>query len=236
MKFDFPFMIVAFFEILKALPLTLVISIVPLLIGFVIGLAVTAIRLCKVKVIHRIAAFYVSFLRGTPMLLHIFIIYFGLPMLIDALSAKYGWKFHSSSIPILCFVLIAFSLTAGAYMSEAIRSGILSVNQGQIDAAYSVGMQTSQAMRRIVFPQALAASLPNLCSMFVGFLHASSLAFSVSLMEINGKASVVASTNWKFLEAYAAAALIYWGLTGIAEKLTRMLEKRISLYNKGGVA
>jgi L-cystine transport system permease protein len=235
MNFDFRFIVTAFFEILTALPLTLLISIVPLIIGFGIAVGVSLIRLYKVKVIHKIADFYVSFIRGTPMLLHIMIIYFALPQLFDSAADKYGWSIHSKSIPVVVFVLVAFSITAGAYMSEIIRSGILSVDRGQTEAAYAIGMSKLQMLKRIVFPQAFRVSLPNLCNLFIGFLHGSSLAFTVSVMEINGKANVIASTNWKFLESFIAAALIYWSLTWLSERITSVLEKRFNLYNRGGV-
>ncbi|RAW10398.1 amino acid ABC transporter permease [Paenibacillus taichungensis] len=236
MSIDINFIYTSFFQILKALPLTLVITIVPLIAGFGIGLVTALIRIYKVAWIYRIADFYVSFFRGTPMLMHLFLIYYGIPLIIDKLAARYGWAFQSSSIPILVFVLFAFSLTAGAYMSEIIRSGILAVDTGQMEAAYAVGMSTPQALRRIILPQAVGAVLPNLCSMFVGFLHGSTLAFTVSQMDILGKADVVASVSLKFLEAFIAAALIYWGLTVIVERITALLERRVAVYSKGGVS
>ncbi|OPA80119.1 cysteine ABC transporter permease [Paenibacillus selenitireducens] len=236
MQLDISFIMTAFLEILQALPLTLAITFVPLVIGFGIGIGIALIRLYEVRYIHRVAGFYVSFLRGTPLILHIYIVYLGIPMIFDRLSAHFGWGMNSSSIPLIIFIFIAFSLNAGAYMSEIIRSGILAVNKGEIEAAYSIGMTTRQAMWRIVLPQALLISLPNLCNMFIGLLHGSSLAFSISLLEINGKASIVASTNWKFVESYIAAAIIYWGLTLIAEQITGLLEKRLRTFAKGGVA
>lgn len=121
-------------------------------------------------------------------------------------------------------------------MSEVIRAGLLAVNRGQLEAAYSIGMTTPQALRRIVFPQALGASLPNLSNSVIGMLHGSTLAFAVSVVEINAKAQIVASTNWKFFEAYLAAAVIFWGLTLLIERLTAVIEKRINMYNRGGVA
>jgi len=236
MTIDIPFIITCFFEIVTALPLTLVITVIPLIIGFGIGVVTALMRIYKVRFLHRIADFYVSFLRGTPVVLHVLIIYFALPLLIAKLSDQFGWGIDTASIPILVFVLTAFSLTAGAYMSEIIRSGILSVNQGQVEAAYAVGMSTRQALWRIVLPQAIGIILPNLCNLFIGFLHTSTFAFTVSQMELLGKANVVASVNLKFLEAFIAAALIYWGMTVIAERITAFLEKRVTAYNRGGIA
>ncbi|MGG0742476.1 amino acid ABC transporter permease [Priestia megaterium] len=235
MIIDVPFIWTAFVEILKALPLTLLITIGPLLGGLLIGIAVAAVRINSVKIITPIANVYVSFFRGTPAILHIMVIYLGFPLFINKLSSYYGWDFNANSIPIVVFVLIALSFTAGAYMSEIIRSGLLAVEKGQIEAAYAIGMNRFQSMKRIVFPQAFALSLPNLCNIFIGFLHTSSIAFIVSQKELNGAANIVASNNLKFLEAYIAAALIYWMLTMLIEGITALLERKLTVYNRGGV-
>ncbi|MFF2017441.1 MULTISPECIES: amino acid ABC transporter permease [Bacillales] len=236
MKLDPSFIWTAFVQLLGAVPTTLYITVVSVLVGFIIGTAVALIRIYKVPVLYPIAVAYVTFIRGTPMLTHLLLIYFGLPVLIDGLSAYFGWSFRSVNMPMIGFAYISFSITAGAYMSEVVRSGLLAVDRGQIEAAHSVGMTTPQALRRIVFPQALAASLPNLSNSVIGMLHGSTLAFTVSVVDINAKAEIVASTNWKFFEAYVAAALIFWGLTVLIERLTAVIEKRINLYNRGGVA
>jgi len=124
-------------------------------------------------------------------------------------------------------------LSAGAYASEIIRSGILSVPKGQLEAAYAVGLTFSQAMRRYILPQAFSKSIPNFTNVFIGFLHATSLAFFLSVKELTGVANIVASINLKFLEAFIAVGLIYWGVSAIVEWLAHRLEKRVTFYNKG---
>jgi L-cystine transport system permease protein len=234
-KLDPGFIVTAFFEIIPSLPTTLLITFVSVGIGFIIGTIVALLRIYRVPVLSQIAVSYVTFIRGTPMLMHLFLVYFGLPPIIDALALKFKLGFTSAAIPMIAFVFLSFSLTAGAYMSEVVRSGILAINRGQIEAAYSIGMTTPQALRRIVFPQALAVSLPNLSNSFIGMLHASTVAFTLSVTEILGQTNIIASTNWKFFEAFIAAAIIFWGITIIVEKLTAILEKRINQYNRGGV-
>jgi L-cystine transport system permease protein len=236
MKLDFAFIWTAFLQLLTAVPTALAITVVSVTCGLLIGTSVAIIRLYKVPILHPIAASYVTFIRGTPMLTHLLLIYFGLPIIVDGISEALGLSFRSVSIPMIGFAYISFSITAGAYMSEVVRSGLLAVNRGQIEAAYSIGMTTSQAMRRIILPQAFSASLPNLSNSVIGMLHGSTLAFTVSVVDINAKAQIVASTNWKFFEAYLAAALIFWGLTFIIERLTALAEKRFNLYNRGGVS
>ena len=236
MGIDIGFIWVAFKEIAKAIPLTLVLAIVPIIIGFFIGLAVTLIREYKVKGLYAIANGYVSFFRGTPAIMHIMLIYFGIPLLLDSIFASLHIPFQTSSIPIIVFVLFALSLTAGAYLSEIIRSGISSVAKGQMEAAHSIGMSTYQAMKRILFPQALAKSIPNLTNISVGFLHLTSIAFLVSQKELTGTANIVASSNLKFLESFIAAGLIYWGMSIVIEGISHLIEKRVKEYSKGGVA
>jgi L-cystine transport system permease protein len=236
MIIDIPFIWAAFKEIIKALPITLILTLVPLLAGFLIGIGVALIRIYKVKYIYRIANGYVSFFRGTPIIMHIMVIYFGFPLLLDQISLKFDLGIQTNKIPIILFVLIALTLAAGSYLSEIIRSGILSVSNGQMEAAYSVGMTKFQAMIRIILPQALAQSIPNFTNIFVGFLHTSSIAFLVSQKEVTGAANIVASVNLKFLEAFIAAGIIYWGITILVEGISFLLEKKVTAYNRGGVS
>ncbi|CAM3321928.1 MULTISPECIES: amino acid ABC transporter permease [Saccharibacillus] len=236
MQLDPSFIWTAFWQLLGAIPTTLSITAVSVLLGFGIGTATALVRLYRIPVLAQLASAYVTFIRGTPMLTHLLLIYFGLPMLIDGAAETFGWSFRSVSIPMIGFAYLSFSITAGAYMSEVVRAGVLAVDRGQVEAAYSVGLTTVQALRRILFPQALAAALPNLANSVIGMLHGSTLAFAVSVVDINAKAQIVASTNWKFFEAYLAAALIFWGLTVLIERVAAMIEKRVGAYNRGGVA
>ncbi|MBB3112481.1 L-cystine transport system permease protein [Paenibacillus phyllosphaerae] len=236
MKLDPVFIWTAFVQLLSAIPTTLAITVVSVFCGFIIGTITALSRLYRIPVLSQISTGYVTFIRGTPMLTHLLLIYFGLPMLVDGLSAQLGLGWNSAKIPMIAFAFISFSITAGAYMSEVVRSGLLAVDRGQIEAAWAVGMTTPQALRRIVFPQALAASLPNLSNSLIGMLHGSTLAFTVSVVDLNAKAQIVASTNWKFFEAYLAVALIFWGLTVLIERITGAIERRINLFRRGGVA
>lgn len=236
MTIDIPFIWVAFIELLSALPITLLLTIVPLLAGFFIGIGVSLIRIYKLKYFYRIANGYVSFFRGTPIIMHIMLIYYGFPYLLDLISEKLNLGIQSKDIPIILFVLTALSLAAGAYLSEIIRSGILSVSNGQMEAANSIGMTRYQAMIRIVLPQALASSIPNFINISVGFLHTSSIAFLLSQKELTGATNIIASTNLKFLESFIAASFIYWGLTIFIEGISSLIEKKVRVFNRGGVS
>lgn len=236
MSFDLEFAVRALFLIASALPTTFMLTLVSTGCGLLIGIVVALIRLNNIRVLSQLAAFYVSFIRGTPVLMHLFLVYFGLPVLIDEAGSWFGAENFSVRIPLVWFVLTAFSLTAGAYLSEVVRSGIAAVDRGQLDAAYAVGMTAGQAYRRIVLPQALAASLPNLANIVVGMLHGSTLAFTLTVVEIFGKTQLVAAQGWNYLESFTAAAVLYWGLTVLIESIATRLERRINRFAKGGVA
>ncbi|AUO09058.1 cysteine ABC transporter permease [Paenibacillus jamilae] len=233
MSLDFGFVYTAFLGLFSALPNTLIITVVSVLAGLVIGIITALARIYNVPVLSQISHGYVTFIRGTPMLMHLLLIYFSLPLLIDAGTKHFGWSQQSKDVPYMVFALISFSITSGAYMSEVVRSGIQSVNKGQIEAAYAVGMTTWQVLRRIVFPQAFVVSLPNLTNSVIGMLHGSTLAFTVSVTEIQAQAEILASTNWKYLEVYIAAALLFWGLTVLIERISGFVEKKINVFNGG---
>lgn len=236
MKLDPSFIWTALLQLLTAIPTTLAITAVSIFCGLVIGTVVALIRINRVPVLNTAAVAYVTFIRGTPMLTHLLLVYFGLSYIVDTICERFEWPFSSVSIPMIGFAYIAFSITAGAYLSEVVRAGLLAVDKGQIEAGYSVGMTTSQAIRRIVFPQAFAILLPNLSNSTISMLHGSTLVFVVSVVDINAKSQIVAASNWKFFEAYIAAAALYWGLTFLIERVTAVAEKRFQTYNRGGVS
>lgn len=235
MTIDVAFIGHALQEIFKVLPLTLFMTFTPVCLGILIGIIVAFVRLKQLKILAPLLNFYVSFFRGTPIIMHIMLIYFGIPIVVDAMAQALSLDFQSNTIPILFLVLLALTLSAGAYASEIIRSGILGVPQGQLEAAYAVGLTFSQAMRRLILPQAFSQSIPNFTNVFIGFLHATSLAFFVSIKELTGAANIVASVNLKFLEAFIAVGLIYWGVSIVVEWFAHQIEKRVMAYSKGGI-
>ncbi|MFE6166698.1 amino acid ABC transporter permease [Viridibacillus arvi] len=235
MTIDFLFIWIAFKELLKAAPLTLILTFIPIIFGFLIGVSVAMIRAYNLKLLSPIANAYVSFFRGTPAIMHIMLIYFGIPLLLDILIKYLHLPIQSNSIPIVLFVITALSLTAGSYLSEIIRSGISSVSQGQIEAAYAIGMNTFQVLKRIILPQALAQSIPNFTNLIIGFLHTTSIAFLVSQKEITGAANIIASKNLKFLEAFIAAGFLYWIITAIIEWVSYAVEKKAKSYTNSAI-
>lgn len=222
-------------EIVRYVPVTLIITIVSMFFGLVIGLITALVKIYRVPVFRRIAVVYVSFTRGTPLLVQMYLAYYGIPKTLDYMHKNYNWNIDVSSIPAIIFVYISFSLNVGAYLSETIRAAIQAIDKGQMEAAYSVGMSTLQGMRRIILPQALTVALPNFGNTFIGLLKDTSLAFIIAVVEIMGSAKIIGARGLRFFEVYIDAALIYWLICLAVEKGVNILEKRVRRY-EGGIA
>ncbi len=224
--FDLNFMIEIIPSILKGIPYTLGIAVVAFAFGIIIGLFGAMFKIFKVPFLNKLTGLYVSFVRGTPLVVQILLIYYAFPILIKIINYKFGTDYDISWIPAVIFMFVAYSLNAGAYLTESIRASILAIDKGQLEAAQSVGMTMRQAMTRIVLPQAAKISLPIFANFFIGLMKDTSLAFTASVPEIMGQAKIQAGRASRFFESYIDAALIYWVLCIILERIVSYLEKK----------
>lgn len=224
--FDFQYMIRSIPQILKGVPVSIGLAAVSFTIGLLIGFVIALIRIHKVPVLHRLSVLYVSFFRGTPLLVQIFLCYYGIPIFIRYMNASYHLQIDVIQIPSFVFICLSLTLNISAYLSETIRGAILSVPQGQSEAAKSLGMTGRQSFFRIILPQALSFALPNLGNTCISILKDTSLAFVASVPEIIGEAKIIAGRTSQFFEVYIVAALIYWALCFILEQVFRILEKQ----------
>ena len=195
---------------------------VPLtLLSFVLGLAVgfvaAVVRLFAPGPLAAIVRFYVWIIRGTPLLVQLFLIFYGLPsvgIVLDAFPAA----------------LIGFTLNVGAYTSEIIRAVLLSVPKGQWEAAYSVGMTWSQAMRRIILPQATRTAVPPLSNTFISLVKDTSLAAAITVPELFRAGQRIVATTYEPLIIYVEVALIYLVVSSVLSTLQARIEKRYARY------
>ncbi|MBQ8668019.1 MAG: amino acid ABC transporter permease [Lachnospiraceae bacterium] len=224
--FDPNFMIEIIPSILRGIPYTMMIAVVGFAVGIILGLFGALFKIYRVPVMRNITGIYVSFVRGTPLVVQILLIYYALPVLIKVINKKFGTDFDVSWIPAVVFMFIAYSLNAGAYLTESIRAAILAIDKGQMEAALSVGMNIPQAMKRIVLPQAAKVSLPVFANFFIGMLKDTSLAFTAAVPEIMGQAKIQAGRASRFFEAYIDAALIYWIICIVFERVVAYIEMR----------
>jgi L-cystine transport system permease protein len=200
-----------------ALFYTIPLTLITFTIGLVLAILTALARISNVKLLEIIARVYVSAIRGTPLLVQLFIIFYGLPSVgitMDPFPAA----------------VIGFSLNVGAYASEIIRSAILSIPKGQWEAAYSLGMSYTQALKRIIFPQAARVSVPPLSNTFISLVKDTSLASVILVSEMFRKAQEIASMNYEVLLIYTEAALIYWVICFILSIFQDGIERRLNRY------
>lgn len=223
---DFDFIIEIFPSLIKTLPLTFYIVGVTAVLGFIFALIITALRIKKVPVISQFLELYTSFMRSTPGIIHIFVVYYALPVL-----------FNSIGIDINFISRVTFSITAlvlynGAFVSEILRPSYLSISKEQHEAAISVGMTTWQKLTRIIFPQVWPVALPSLGNALIDLLKDTSLLFLIGLVDIMGQADIIIANTYGVyqLEVYFAIALIYWACAAFLEQIIFYMEKRTSKY------
>ncbi|HEV7306276.1 amino acid ABC transporter permease [Ensifer sp.] len=199
------------------LTFTIPLTLLSFIFGLILGLITAVGRLFGPAPVVAIARFYVWVIRGTPLLVQLFVIFYGLPsagILLDAFTAA----------------LIGFSLNVGAYTSEIIRAVISSVPRGQWEAAYSIGMSWSQAMRRTILPQATRVAVPPLSNTFISLVKDTSLAAAITVPEMFQTAQRIVATTYEPLILYILAALIYLAMSSVLSALQVRLERRFARY------
>lgn len=200
---------------LPAAWMTLRVTAAGILVGLVLGLGIALLRISKYKLLNIPAKFYIWLIRGTPLLLQLWIIYYGLVALvrIDSLPAAF----------------IALGIHNGAYIGEIFRGAIQSVDRGQREAGISIGMTKWRVMKRIVFPQAFKISVPALSNQFIIALKDSSLASTIAVSELLLKAKQLGSSNFKMMEMLVIAAIFYLIMTSLLTLMTDLIEKRLKV-------
>lgn len=183
------------------------ITLVTFVLGLIIALFTALMRISTSKILRSISRVYVSIIRGTPMIVQLFIIFYGIPELGRLLTndADNQW-----TLAPVVGAIIGLSLNVGAYASEIIRGGIISIPKGQTEGAYSIGMTYGQTIQRIILPQAIRVSIPALGNTFLSLIKDTSLLGFILVAEMFRKAQEVASTTYEYLTIYVLVALMYW--------------------------
>jgi L-cystine transport system permease protein len=174
------------------------------ILGVLLGMIIAVLRINKVPVLNQIIGIFVSFMRGTPMLVQMLVIYYGLPIIMQNI-----FQVNINRWDKIIFVYITFALNQAAFLSEIFRGSILSISVGQSEAAYSVGLTRLQTFIRIVLPQAARIAIPSFGSDFVGLFQGTSLAFLIGVVDIMGRAKTIGNATKHVLEAYVFIAIIY---------------------------
>lgn len=201
-------------KIAEGLPYTLSLSLIGFLLGTVAGFFVALMKMSKFRLLRWLAHIHISLMRGIPLMVLLFILYFGLPFIglqLDAITAS----------------IIGFTLMSSAYISEIIRSALLAVDGGQWEAAKSLGLRTPTIYRYIIIPQAFRIAIPPLSNVFLDMVKSTSLTAMITVPEIFNKAKIVGGTYSDYMTAYIVVALVYWMICTLYALLQSALEKHL---------
>ena len=230
--FDVRFLLRTFALLWTAVPTTLLITVVSLLFGALFGFLLALARIYNVKVLKQLGAVYVSFMRGTPVVLQILVVYSVFPSFLNAVVKQSGSSFNVFDINPILYAFIVFSLNTTATLSEVFRSALLTINKGQLEAGYTSGLTGLQTYRRIILPQAFVAALPNLCNATVGLIKNTSLAIMMTVKDITAVAKIEASFGYNYIEAYLDIFVIYIIICSVVQYLFKIWERRVSVYKR----
>lgn len=216
--FDIPYFIDRILFISRYIPKTMVLALTAMVFGLLFGTIIAILRHRRTKIIYYPLTIYVSFFRGTPLVVQLFLIYFGLPQVFPALSV----------VDAMTMSVIVLALNASAYLSETVRASINAIDKDQMEAALSIGMTKSQAMRRIILPQAFRIAIPPLGNTFINLTQGTAITFTIGVAEMMGITKIGAAASYKFLESYLAVGILYWILTLIITWLITLFERRLA--------
>ncbi len=217
LEINFDLMVQAMPLLLAGAAVTVQITALSVLLGIIIGLFVGIARISTYRVIHLIAAVYVDFLRGTPLLVQIFLVYFALPVV------------TGQRIDPFVAAIAACSINSSAYVAEIFRAGIQSIDAGQMEAGRSLGMSWLQTMRYIIVPQAARRVIPPLGNEFIALLKDSSLVSVIGFEELTRRGQLIIARTYASLEIWLCVAIIYLAMTVSISRLVAWLERRYKI-------
>lgn len=233
---DWQFMYRTFLMALKGIPVTLEITVLALLFALPISTLIAIIRNKKIKVLSKVCGIYVSFIRGTPILVQIYLLYNLLPSVFQIFFNRIGVSINVFKINPMIYAVIIFALNVSALLSEIIRSAFLTVDKGQMEAAQTLGMTEWQAYYRIIFPQALVSAMPNMCTLVILIIKMTSLAFTMTIQDVTAIAKIQAGLGYTYFEAYLDIFVIYLVICICVETIFGKIEKHLKRYKNPIVA
>lgn len=228
--FDLKLIIEFIPTLIQYLGITLQILGASIILGLILGIAAAIPRIFKIPLLNQLVILYVSFVRGTPILIQLFLVFYGLPAVLMI------FNIDISKLDAIYFVIVTYAISNGAGFAEIFRGAIRAVDFGQSEAAYSVGMTGSQNFFRIVLPQALRIAFPNMANSVIGSLKDTSLAFTIGVMDMMGRGDTLVASTAHALEVYISLSIIYYVVVLLFEKIFSKLEKYYNRYQKADLA
>lgn len=233
---ELSFMVDSFWSLLRYVPVTLFLASVSMLLASLIGLGCAMVLVRNIPGVKQIVRAYLLLGRAIPTMVMLYIVYFGLPLLLLALSKQTGITTGYQHVPPMVFAILGLTLHTGAYLTEIFRASFLSVDKGQLEAALAIGMTWFQSLRRIIFRQAAVVAMPMVANQFLGLLKSTSIVFTITVIELLGAAKIASAEHYRYLETYLVVALIYWGVSLVFERLFLAAEHKLGLFRKGAGA
>jgi L-cystine transport system permease protein len=218
-------MLVALRAAAEKIPVTVTLALIPLFIGLIGGFFVALARFFRIRGLAFIFRWLTTVIKGVPVVLLLLIFYVVTASLYDPFMSFLGLSLSFKGLNKAIIAVAALSVYSTVGLSEVFRGALASVKKGQYDAAYAMGLTKPQVLRRIVLPQAIPVSLPMMCNILTALTKAAALASMVAVVDVMNAAVITATTNYRFLEAYVAAAIVYWVLCLVIERIFSTLEK-----------
>ncbi|MEX0381260.1 amino acid ABC transporter permease [Leuconostoc sp. MS02] len=207
-------------DVLSALPTTLLLTLVATIIGVIVGAGIAFVRMENTPIFKQIAIVFTSFIRGTPILIQMFLVYYGLPLFLGYVGI------NTDSVNALVYLFITYGLNMAAFLSEIIRAALESVPASQREAALASGYTKQQMYFKIIFPQAVNIAMPSFATMVISLLQDTSLAFTIGVLDVVGKAKALGTATFHTVEAYISAMIIFVVLSFILERIFRLIENK----------
>ena len=198
---------------LTGLKYTLFVAFLSVVFGLVLGMIFAPMKISRRKPLRAVATCYINFIRGTPMLIQVYLVYYGL----------------ATGLPNMVSAILALSINCGAYSAEVIRAGIESIDYGQMEAARSLGMSYLKGMRLVVVPQAIKNILPAMCNEFIATIKSTSIVSTIAIHELMYQSNIVRSISFRSFEPLVVTSLIYFSVTYILKVLVTRLERRLQV-------
>lgn len=202
--------------VLSGLPYTLGISLLSFLTGLVFGLLLALLGRSRQPLLHYLVRVYISIMRGVPMIVVLFVLYFGLP-------------YYGLELPALLCAYLGFSMVSAAYISEVFRSSIEAIDKGQWEAAKALGVPYSLMVKKIILPQAFRIAVPPLGNVIIDMVKSSSLAAMITVPDIFQNAKIIGGREWDYMSMYILVAFIYWLIAFLLERYQEFLENKLAL-------
>lgn len=232
---DYAFMEKALPFLLKAIPVTLGLTFLVLVLSFLPAHFLADRRIRRRGWGEKLITLYISFIRGTPLVLQILLLYALLPSLLHSLVQMAGLSFDVfHGVNPLWYAVIVFTLNTIALMSEIFRSAIISVADGQMEAGLTIGLSRWQTYREVIIPQALSSAVPNLCNLTVNLIKGTSLAFFIGVKDIMAMAKIQAAYGYNYIEAYLEVFILYLVICSVVQVIYKLFEIKINWYRTAG--